>query len=146
MSPDDDATLFVEPPVFDGGLMHVSHRARADSNGYDASRGNAWALPDPEIFRDKLSLPGWLEREVKLPDCLMGEWLTTTSRVELVAPTGLGKTNLGLAWAAFAAAGLDFLHWRGSGRPRRVLYVDGEMSERLMHSRLKDAVERAEGV
>ena len=78
MSPDDDATLFDEPPVFDGGLMHVSHRARADSNGYDASRGNAWALPDPEIFRDKLSLPGWLEREVKLPDCLMGEWLTTT--------------------------------------------------------------------
>jgi hypothetical protein len=107
--------------------------------------GNAWTFPDPEIIRDKLSLRGWLERDVKPPDFLMGEWLTTTSRVELVAPTGLGKTNIALALAAFGSVGLDFLHWRGCGKPRRWLYVDGEMSERLMRSRLEDAVRRLLG-
>jgi AAA domain-containing protein len=146
MSLDDDKHLWSdESAVFDDGLTGVSHRARADSNGHDASRANVWAFPDPEDIRDKLSLLGWLERDVKPPDRLMGEWLTTTSRVEVVAPTGLGKTNLALAIAAFAASGRDFLHWRGSGRPRRVLYVDGEMSERLMHGRLQDAVRRLLG-
>ena len=103
----------------------------------DDSNGDAWTFPDPEIIRDKLSFRGWLERDIKPPDRLMGEWLTTTSRVLLIGPTGLGKTNIGLATAAFAAEGHDFLHWRGSGKPRRVLYVDGEMPERLMHSRAR---------
>ena len=108
----------------------------------DDSNGDAWTFPDPEIIRDKLSFRGWLERDIRPPDRLMGEWLTTTSRVLLIGPTGLGKTNIGLATAAFAAEGHDFLHWRGSGKPRRVLYVDGEMPERLMHSRAHDARRR----
>jgi hypothetical protein len=116
-----------------------------DRHDSDHQDDNAWTFPDPEIIRDKLSLRGWLERDVKPPDCLMGEWFTTTSRVELVAPTGLGKTNLALALAAFGSVGLDFLHWRGCGKPRRWLYVDGEMSERLMRSRLEDAVRRLLG-
>jgi hypothetical protein len=40
------------------------------------------------------------------------------------------------------AAGASFLHWKGTGAPIRILYVDGEMSERLLRARLGDAVRR----
>jgi hypothetical protein len=57
------------------------------------------------------------------------------------APTGLGKTNLALALSAHAAAGKQFLHWQVP-RPSRVLFIDGEMSRRLLKQRLEDAVRR----
>ena len=72
----------------------------------------------------------------------MGDWLTTTSRALLTAATGLGKTNFALALALHMAAGNDFLHWRAH-RPCRVLYIDGEMSRRLLRQRIADAVTRS---
>jgi AAA domain len=59
----------------------------------------------------------------------------------LVGPTGLGKTNLLLQIGLHVAAGEGFLHWQGR-RVRRVLYVDGEMSRRLLKKRLAAAVHR----
>lgn len=41
--------------------------------------------------------------------------------------------------------GADFLHGRGSGKPRRALFIDGEMSQRLMQQRLEEAVGRYGG-
>jgi hypothetical protein len=100
-------------------------------------------IPNPSWFDPKiLTLAHWLERDdVAPPDFLLGEVLSTTSRVLMFAPTGLGKTNLGLAAAMAIADGRDFLHWRGH-RPAKVLYIDGEMSRRLMKQRLIDAVRR----
>jgi len=89
-----------------------------------------------------LTVLDWLERELPDPDPLMARWLSTTSRVLLVATSGLGKSLIGIALGMGAADGLDFLHWRGSGRPARVLYVDGEMSGRLLRLRLEEEVER----
>ena len=66
-------------------------------------------------------------------------WLSTTSRAVLTAPTGLGKTNFAMALAFAIADGAAFLPWRGSGRAARVLYIDGEMSKRLLKARLADA-------
>jgi len=100
---------------------------------------NAHAQCDNRV---PLSLEEWEKRELALPDFLIGQWLTTTSRVLIVGPTGLGKTNFGLALAFSVAAGDDFLHWKGV-RPRRVLYIDGEMPRRLMKERLLDAGRRA---
>lgn len=93
--------------------------------------------------REKLCLAvaEWLDRDLSSPDFLLGEWLSTTSRVMLVAPTGLGKTNLGMAIAFSVADGSNFLHWT-SQRPARVLYIDGEMSRRLVKVRLADAARR----
>jgi hypothetical protein len=93
-----------------------------------------WPLPP-------LTIAEWTTRDLEPPDCLMGDWLTTTSRVLLVAPTGLGKTNFSMALGMAVAAGVDFLHWRGR-RPARVLYIDGEMSRRLYRQRIADAVAR----
>src|SRR5262249_40440347 len=72
---------------------------------------------------------------------IMGHWLTTTSRVLLTAATGLGKTNFGLALALRCAAGKGFLHWIAR-RPLRVLYIDGEMSRRLLKERMFAEVAR----
>jgi hypothetical protein len=88
-----------------------------------------------------LTIPDWRGRDLPPPDFIMGHWLSTTSRVLLTAATGLGKTNFGLALGIRAAAGLDFLHWRAR-RPVRVLYIDGEMSRRLLKQRVLDEAQR----
>jgi hypothetical protein len=88
-----------------------------------------------------LTLAEWRDRDLPEPDFLMGSWLTTTSRVLLTAATGLGKSNLGIALGMRVAAGEDFLHWRGR-RAARVLYIDGEMSRRLLRQRVLDEAER----
>jgi hypothetical protein len=87
----------------------------------------------------------WTARDIPAPDYLMGSLFSTTSRVQIAGPTGLGKTNFGFALAAAMAAGKDFLHWR-CARPARVLYVDGEMSRSLMKQRIDDALRRIGGV
>ncbi len=98
----------------------------------------------PEIKIDvlpPLTLDDWRKRDLPEPDFILGHWLTTTSRVLITAATGLGKTNYGLALGLRIAAGNDFLHWRGH-RPARVLYIDGEMSRRLLKQRLLDEEQR----
>jgi len=88
-----------------------------------------------------LTLAEWLERELPKPDFLLGDWLTTTSRVLINASTGIGKTMFIIGLAMPLSAGSDFLHWRGI-RPARVLLVDGEMSRRLLKQRLADETAR----
>jgi hypothetical protein len=89
-----------------------------------------------------LSVGDWLKRDLPDVDCLMGELLSTTTRALAIAPTGLGKTNFfGMALGMRMAAGLDFLHWKAK-RKARILYVDGEMSRRLLKKRLKAEVKR----
>jgi hypothetical protein len=92
-----------------------------------------------------LSLDDWLAAEIAPPDFVMGEVFHTESRAFLIGPTGLGKTNFSMALAAAMAAGTDFLHWKGSGKRRKVLYIDGEMGERLMAQRIQDVVRRHGG-
>jgi AAA domain len=109
-------------------------------NGHDAAP--SLVLPDADYVRQRTSLNFWHDRELPPVDPLLGELVTTTSRILLVGPTGLGKTNISMAAGIAIADGADFLHWRGCGRPRSVLYIDGEMSRRLFKVRLDDAVRR----
>jgi AAA domain len=104
-------------------------------SGSTAERVTVDASAIPHTIAD------WLARDLPPPDRVIGEWLTTTSRVIINAPTGLGKTNFVMALCAHAAAGQDFLHWRAH-RPFRVLFIDGEMSRRLLRFRLEDVVRR----
>jgi len=95
----------------------------------------------PKLDGAVLRLEEWLKRDLPPPDPLMGHWLTTTSRVLLPAPTGIGKSMFGIALGMRIAAGMPFLRWEGR-RPCRVLYIDGEMSSRLLKERLAAEVER----
>jgi hypothetical protein len=109
-----------------------------------------WKAPGavPPITLAKLALPPltvkeWKDRDLPPPDYLLGWWITTTNRGLLIAPTGLGKTNFAMQKGYNISLGKDFLHWRGCGRPRRVLYIDGEMSRRLLRDRVLDCEHRA---
>lgn len=117
-------------------------------NGHDIDapiRSEPPPTGSPSLDLSILSISSWLTRDIPSPDFLLGELLSTSCRVEIIGPTGIGKTNFLLAVAIFVADGHDFLHWRGSGKPRRVLYIDGEMSRRLMKKRIADAVRRRGG-
>jgi hypothetical protein len=93
--------------------------------------------PEPKDF----TAEQWVSRELPEPDFLLGKILSTTSRMLLIGPTGIGKSNFALAISFAVAAGLAFLHW-GACRPARVLYIDGEMSARLLRDRLREAAQR----
>src|SRR5471032_881338 len=62
--------------------------------------------------------------------------LTSKSLVLLYGPRGVGKTfvALGIAWAA--ATGGRFLGWQAP-KPRRVVYIDGEMAAADLRDRLR---------
>lgn len=98
-------------------------------------------MPEPDISRMVLTVDEWLNRDLPEPDKLLGEFLTTTSRVILNAPTGIGKTNFAMAIAGHAAACMDFLHWRAH-RAARVLFIDAEMSRRLLKRRIAECIGR----
>ena len=92
-------------------------------------------------LRNFLSAGTWAARDIPPPDKLLGDLVTTTSRLFIVGKTGLGKTMFGFGLAFGIAAGTGFLHWR-SARPARVLYIDGEMSGELIKARVIDASRR----
>jgi hypothetical protein len=117
------------PPIGEGGAPRP--------NGH-----NAKTRPDLDYVRERVSLDFWCERELPPVDPLLGEFVTTTSRILISGPTGIGKTNVLLAATMPVADGANFLHWHGCGQPRRVLYLDGEMSRRLFKARLEDTVRR----
>jgi hypothetical protein len=138
--------MIEDPPFFE----EIS-RPKGKANGY-AGNGHANGhfddrdngSPHPWTF-DGQPVPNlsyWLDRELPPRDNLLGELVSTTSRIMLVGPTGLGKTNLLIAIAVPLAAGRGFLHWPAH-RAARILYIDGEMPSRLIKQRLAAAVRRA---
>jgi RecA-family ATPase len=89
------------------------------------------------------SVKHWLDRkDIPEPKPLLGHILNATDRAFLIGPTGLGKTMLLIALGMAIAEGRPFLHWQGSGRPSRVLYIDGEMPRHVIVDRLRDEVQR----
>jgi hypothetical protein len=137
-----EAPVVMDEPFYDEAEAETLRRQYRAKQAAKANGAASWKEPDPDYVREKLSFEGWIARDIPPLDRLLGDFLTTTSRVLLVAPTGIGKTNLCLAVAVAIAIGRDFLHWHCAG-PRRVLYIDGEMSDRLMKARIIDAARRA---
>lgn len=107
------------------------------------AKQHGWTPParakEYDIDLQKLDFDQWEKRDLPPPDCLLGEIISTTTRALVIAPTGIGKTKLVLAASTAIAGDRGFLDWRTCGRPRRVLYIDGEMSARVFKRRLRDA-------
>jgi hypothetical protein len=134
-----------------GYSVRPRHQARDDharrpQNGVQLP--DDW-IPPPESAlavevvldgKTPLTLVDWLKRKLPRPDLLL-PWLSTTSRVLFSAPTGIGKTMFGIGLGMRSADGSGFLHWAGV-RSARVLFIDGEMSQRLLQQRLIDEAAR----
>lgn len=98
--------------------------------------------PPADYSRLILTLDQWEACNVPPRRLLLGDVFSTTSRIELAADTGAGKTHLAMAWAGAMAAGEGFCNWSGHAEPARVIYVDGEMSRELLKERLADMERR----
>jgi AAA domain len=115
----------------------VAGRAREHHQKQEQQpKGNGQAQP-LDINALCLSPAEWEAREIPPDDMLLGPFSVST-RTELAADTGLGKTMFGVALAHAMATGSDFLHWRAV-RHARVLFIDGEMPQGLLKARLRVA-------
>lgn len=72
---------------------------------------------------------------------VMYPWLPKQGIAFIYAATGVGKTLFTLNVAYAIAAGGNFLKYK-CPRPRKVLYVDGEMAFTQLHARFMDVVKQ----
>jgi hypothetical protein len=91
-----------------------------------------------------LTMEDWRTRDLPAPDFIVGNCISTTTRWLISAETGIGKSMFLIALGQHASAGLPFLHW-DAPRPVKTLYVDGEMSRRLLKERLLSEGQRHGG-
>ena len=96
-----------------------------------APSGNGSKGPTPLIA---LSIEELLSREIKQREMLLEPILPEQGLALLYALRGIGKTYLALGVAAAVAGGGSFLHWKAP-RPRRVLFVDGELPGKTLQER-----------
>src|SRR5262249_40927191 len=140
-----------ERPVITFNRYGVVVRRSIDNKVYSAVDGpppkKEFILPPkqetpPQRKGAALSVKEWMERAVPEPAFCLGSWLTTTSRALIYAPTGIGKSLLAVAIAFAVSDGNIFLHW--AARPKlRVLYIDGEMAQRLLKRRIVEEATRS---
>ena len=86
----------------------------------DASRVTPSQSFQPVGLQDFLAL------QIPPREMLLAPILPERSLAMLYAPRGIGKSWLGLSIGLAVASGGPVLHWNAP-RPRRVLFVDGEM-------------------
>lgn len=116
-----------------------------DGVGYGTLRYLAGYEPVSAIPSDldrSYTAEEWIERDdIEEREQLIGP-ISKTSRVMLVALTGLGKTHVAMAIACSIASGKAWLpHWCVP-EPAKVLYIDGEMPATLIKDRITEAARR----
>lgn len=78
-----------------------------------------------------------MKEEIKPRDMVLTPWLPAQGIAMVAGERGVGKTMFGLGCAMAIASGGEILGWQAP-KPRRVLYVDGEMALVDMKQRLHD--------
>lgn len=82
------------------------------------------------------TLREWLHRELPPVEHIVRPWLVVGGIAMIYGPRGVSKTNVTMGLALAIAEGEPFLGHEVP-RPRHVLYVDGEMQQTLVQSRLR---------
>jgi putative DNA primase/helicase len=96
-------------------------------------RGDAKQTP---LKLQPIGLNDFLTLNVPPREMLLDPILPERSLAMLYAPRGVGKTLLGLSIGLAVASGSPLLRW-SAPKPRRVLYVDGEMPMVSLQERLR---------
>jgi hypothetical protein len=84
----------------------------------------------------------FLDHKYPRPEKVLAPWLPAKGLAMIAGYRGLGKTYLGLSIAYAIASGGEVLGWE-AGKPRKVVYVDGEMDPIDMQDRLAAIHEKA---
>jgi putative DNA primase/helicase len=82
-----------------------------------------------------IGLEDFLTRPFPVREMVLTPWLPVAGLAMLYAPRGVGKTHVALNIAYAVASGGRFLKWRAP-KPRRVLFIDGEMPAVTLQERL----------
>lgn len=82
-----------------------------------------------------VSLNQLLDMDIKPPEYFLEPFITSSSLGMIYADRGLGKTFLLLSIALAIASGANFLKYKAP-KPRKVIYLDGEMSLYTMKDRI----------
>jgi hypothetical protein len=81
----------------------------------------------------------FLAMQIKPREMLLAPILPVQGLAMIHAKRGVGKTHLALGIAVAAASGKDFLHWKAP-KPRKVLFVDGELPASVLQQWTAEAV------
>jgi hypothetical protein len=84
-------------------------------------------------------------RDWPVPEDIISPWLKQGESCMIWAGTGVGKTMLSLTLALLVAGGGTMAGW-SNNRPRKVLYIDGEMRTADMVERLRLLAGTLEGI
>lgn len=98
--------------------------------------------PAPPVLR-AVDVRELLELEIPAREYLLEPIVREKESLLVHSWRGVGKTFFGLELAFAVASGGSFLKWRAP-RPRRVLYVDGEMPARVMQERIAAIVKASD--
>jgi len=102
------------------------------------SRQEGEAAPVAKL--QAIDLYDLMRREIPPRDLILSPWLPTQSLSMIYSWRGVGKTHLAL-WLAYAVSATGrFLTW-SAGKPRNVLFIDGEMPLVALQTRLAAIVQ-----
>jgi putative DNA primase/helicase len=86
-----------------------------------------------------VSVTELLRLDVKAREMVLHPFLPTQGLAMLYSTRGVGKTFISLGISVAVAGGTKFLKW-AAPKPRRVLYVDGEMPCAALQKRIADII------
>jgi hypothetical protein len=90
-----------------------------------------------------VSIEKFLAHDLPAREVLFSPWLVSQSLNMVYAWRGVGKTHFALNVGYALASGGEFLRWKAK-KPRKVLYIDGEMPGAAMQKRLAEIVKAAD--
>lgn len=111
-------------------------RGFAPRQSSSVRRGGSAITQPPTPILQPIGLNDFLTLNVPPREMLLDPILPERSLAMLYAPRGVGKTLLGLSIGLAVASGSSLLRW-SVPKPRRVLYVDGEMPMVSLQERLR---------
>ena len=96
---------------------------------------DGWTPQAGKRFRT-VSLPELQNMELPEREMVLSPIVPAKGLAMLFAQRGIGKTHVGLNGSYAVATGSSFLRWNAP-RPRKVLYIDGEMPARALQDRIE---------
>ena len=100
------------------------------------------ALDEARIVFVAEELGAFLAKDIKPRESVVHPIIPTQGIALAYAYRGVGKTYVGLGIGYATSTGTSFLKWTAP-KPRKVLYIDGEMPSAVMQERLAMIVSRA---